>query len=121
MTEQFGLKETTIQSLQKVLEKYPQVDKATLYGSRAMGRYKIGSDIDLTLHGGQSLNFQCFSKLWMISTSCSFPTQLISPFTILSTTMNSLTTSTVSESFSMKGIHNKRGLEARPLRNLTAE
>ena len=63
MTEQFGLKETTIQSLQKVLEKYPQVDKATLYGSRAMGRNKIGSDIDLTLHGGQSLNLSVLFKI----------------------------------------------------------
>ncbi len=63
MTEQFGLKQSTIQSIQKVLENYPQVDKATLYGSRAMGRYKIGSDIDLTLHGGQSLNLSVLFKI----------------------------------------------------------
>jgi len=30
---------------------YPEVEKAILYGSRAMGTFKPGSDIDLTLVG----------------------------------------------------------------------
>lgn len=47
----FGLSQTTIQKIQTVLSRYPQVEKATLYGSRAKGNYKHGSDIDLTLHG----------------------------------------------------------------------
>ncbi len=51
MTLRFGLKETTIEKLCGVLVKYPQVDKAVIYGSRAKGNYKNGSDIDLTLHG----------------------------------------------------------------------
>jgi predicted nucleotidyltransferase len=48
----FGLSATTIQQICKVLSHYPQVEKATIYGSRAKGNYKHGSDIDLTLHGG---------------------------------------------------------------------
>jgi len=63
MTSQFGLKEATIQSIRNVLEQYPKVEKATLYGSRAMGRYKIGSDIDLTLHGGPSLTLTTLFKI----------------------------------------------------------
>jgi predicted nucleotidyltransferase len=51
----FGLKETTIQKLCGVFAKYPQVSKAVLYGSRAKGNYKNGSDIDLTLHGSDDL------------------------------------------------------------------
>lgn len=47
----FGLSQTTIQKLYIVLSHYPQVEKATLYGSRAKGNFKHGSDIDLTLHG----------------------------------------------------------------------
>ncbi|WP_291786580.1 nucleotidyltransferase domain-containing protein [Cecembia sp.] len=47
----FGLSEQTIEAIQKVLLKYPQVDKAVLYGSRAIGNYRPGSDIDLTLLG----------------------------------------------------------------------
>ncbi|MBM4422184.1 MAG: nucleotidyltransferase domain-containing protein [Chloroflexi bacterium] len=52
MTPRFGLKETTIQRICGVFAKYPQIEKAVIYGSRAKGNYKNGSDIDLTLHGG---------------------------------------------------------------------
>lgn len=55
MTPRFGLKETTIQKICGVFTKFPQVDQATLYGSRAKGNYKNGSDIDLTLRGGPDL------------------------------------------------------------------
>jgi predicted nucleotidyltransferase len=55
MTTRFGLKEATIQKICDVLAKYPQVEKAVLYGSRAKDNYKIGSDIDLTLIGGDNL------------------------------------------------------------------
>jgi predicted nucleotidyltransferase len=37
------------------LAHYPQVEQAILYGSRAKGNYKRGSDIDLTLQGGADL------------------------------------------------------------------
>jgi len=55
MTTRFGLKEATIQKICAVLARYPQVEKAVLYGSRAKDNYKIGSDIDLTLIGGDNL------------------------------------------------------------------
>ena len=47
----FGLKETTIAKICGVFAKHPQLDKAMIYGSRAKGNYKNGSDIDLTLRG----------------------------------------------------------------------
>jgi predicted nucleotidyltransferase len=47
----FGLKKTTIQQIQSILAGHPQVEKAVLYGSRAKGNFKPGSDIDLTLLG----------------------------------------------------------------------
>ena len=53
----WGLSQSVIQKINGVLSRYPSVQKATLYGSRAKGNYKNGSDIDLTLHGsGSSLN-----------------------------------------------------------------
>jgi uncharacterized protein len=58
MTPCFGLKESTIQQICDVLAGYPQVDQAILYGSRAKGNYKNGSDIDLTLRGGDDLTFR---------------------------------------------------------------
>ncbi|MBI2266302.1 MAG: nucleotidyltransferase domain-containing protein [Armatimonadetes bacterium] len=51
----FGLKDATIQKMHFVLARYPQVEEAILYGSRAKGNYKNGSDIDLTLRGGAEL------------------------------------------------------------------
>ncbi|GAB4204862.1 MAG: nucleotidyltransferase domain-containing protein [Bacteroidia bacterium] len=58
----YGLKISTIQSIQDVLKKYPEVEKAILYGSRAKGNYKPGSDIDLTLIGDK-LNLTILQKI----------------------------------------------------------
>jgi predicted nucleotidyltransferase len=58
MTLRFGLNETTIQKISDVFAKFPQVDRAVLYGSRAKGNYKNGSDIDLTLYGGENLTLE---------------------------------------------------------------
>ncbi|MFZ5519007.1 MAG: nucleotidyltransferase domain-containing protein [Candidatus Zhuqueibacterota bacterium] len=51
----FGLEESDIRAICGVLANYPQVEQAVLYGSRAKGNYKNGSDIDLTLRGGADL------------------------------------------------------------------
>lgn len=63
MTPRFGLQETTIQKICGVLAKFPQVEKAVLYGSRAKGNYKNGSDIDLTLFGGAGLTLNVLYKI----------------------------------------------------------
>lgn len=47
----YGLKDKTLQQLQAVLRRHPEVEEAILYGSRAKGNYRPGSDIDLTLKG----------------------------------------------------------------------
>ncbi len=49
----YGLSTTTVERLQNTLLHYPEVEKAVLYGSRAMGTYRPGSDIDLTLCGDE--------------------------------------------------------------------
>jgi len=59
----FGLKETVILKLCGAFSGYPQVRKAVLYGSRAKGNYKNGSDIDLTLHGGADLTPNILYKI----------------------------------------------------------
>jgi len=47
----FGLNNHVIDLIQKVFSNYSQVEKVIIYGSRAKGTYKNGSDIDLTLIG----------------------------------------------------------------------
>ncbi|HOO33977.1 MAG TPA: nucleotidyltransferase domain-containing protein [Thermotogota bacterium] len=59
----FGLKEKTIKSINSVFKKYKQIDKVILYGSRALGTYKNGSDIDLTLVG-KTLSFSSMTGIW---------------------------------------------------------
>jgi len=46
---QFGLKPEIITQINQIFAEYPEISKAILYGSRAKGNYKNGSDIDLTL------------------------------------------------------------------------
>ena len=47
----YGLEISTIEKICSVLNQFPSIDKAVLYGSRAKGTYKKGSDIDLCLFG----------------------------------------------------------------------
>ncbi len=51
-----GLSDTTVNAIRDVFSRHPQVRKALLYGSRAKGRHKPGSDIDLTLIGDEDLD-----------------------------------------------------------------
>jgi predicted nucleotidyltransferase len=60
---QHGLSTQTLQKIQDVFVRYPQVEEAVLYGSRARGDYKNGSDIDLTLHGGTELTHTILSQI----------------------------------------------------------
>jgi predicted nucleotidyltransferase len=46
-----GLSEETIEKICAVFAEHPAIDKAVLYGSRAKGNFRPGSDIDLSLHG----------------------------------------------------------------------
>ena len=63
MSLRFGLKETTIEKICGLLAKYPQVEKAVLYGSRAKGNHKNGSDIDLTLYGREDLTLNMLYRI----------------------------------------------------------
>lgn len=47
----YGLSERVLDQILSVFLSYPKVDKAILYGSRAKGNYRPGSDIDITLFG----------------------------------------------------------------------
>jgi predicted nucleotidyltransferase len=46
----YGLTDYTLNTLFTLFQTYPGIREVILYGSRAMGTYKNGSDIDITLH-----------------------------------------------------------------------
>jgi len=45
----YGLPDRTLATLNSIFRKYSGIRQAILYGSRAAGKYRNGSDIDLTL------------------------------------------------------------------------
>ena len=59
----YGLQDETMHKIRAVFSKFPEVTKAVLYGSRAKGSFKNGSDIDLTLLGGSDLNLKVLSQI----------------------------------------------------------
>lgn len=58
----FGLDTSTIQKIQSVFEKYPEIQKVIIYGSRAKGNFREGSDIDITLKG-KNLDYSLLSSI----------------------------------------------------------
>lgn len=58
----FGLSERSIQAILDVFAQFPDVEQVIIYGSRAKGNYREGSDIDFTLKG----NALTLEKLYRI-------------------------------------------------------
>lgn len=57
-----GLSDSAVEKIRGVFASHPKVRKAILYGSRAKGNYRNGSDIDLTLHG-EALDFSEMTRI----------------------------------------------------------
>ena len=49
----FGLSNDTLQAIHIVFVQHTAIERVVLYGSRALGTYHPGSDIDLAVAGGQ--------------------------------------------------------------------
>ncbi|ALP91505.1 MULTISPECIES: nucleotidyltransferase family protein [Clostridium] len=47
----YGLLERDIRYIKKALEQCEEIEKAIIFGSRAMGNYKNGSDVDIAVLG----------------------------------------------------------------------
>ena len=62
LSAQSGLSCATLAKIITVLAKCPALEKAVLYGSRAKGNYRAGSDIDLSLFG-ETLNYAHLGRI----------------------------------------------------------
>ena len=51
MNHAFGLSSADLEKIIQVFRQVPGLEEVVLYGSRAKGNYRPGSDIDLTLKG----------------------------------------------------------------------
>ncbi len=47
----YGLLERDVYYIKYALRAFPEIEKAILFGSRALGNYKQGSDVDIALVG----------------------------------------------------------------------
>ncbi len=64
--KKFGLDEKVIEEIVKVIANYAEVEKAVIFGSRARGDYREGSDIDIALFGNSlthSINTNIFYEI----------------------------------------------------------
>jgi len=98
MTLRYGLKEATIKRMCDVFAYFPQIEKAIIYGSRAKGNYKNGSDIDLTLQGNKDLTFDVLLKVM------NDLDELLLPYTIDLSIFNDITDGEVIEHIQHAGM-----------------
>ncbi|MCB1114169.1 MAG: nucleotidyltransferase domain-containing protein [Chlamydiia bacterium] len=47
----FGLSQEDLSYILEIFKKYPAIQEVSLFGSRALGTHKKGSDVDLALKG----------------------------------------------------------------------
>jgi len=62
INNKFGLKKEYIKIIQNTLINYPEISEAKIFGSRAKGNYKNGSDVDIVLIG-KKVNDEIVQKI----------------------------------------------------------
>ena len=58
----FGLSEIQLERIRNILARCPRLNQAFIFGSRALGTYRNGSDIDIALDG-EELTFEDVLRL----------------------------------------------------------
>ena len=58
----YGLEDHVIQKISAVFTLFPDITEVIIYGSRAKGNYRTGSDIDLSLKGN-NLNLNLVNQV----------------------------------------------------------
>ncbi len=58
----FGLRNDIIEKIQNIFREFEAVDEVIIYGSRAKGNFKPGSDVDITVKG-KKLDLKIINKI----------------------------------------------------------
>ncbi|SPF53738.1 DNA polymerase beta domain protein region [Candidatus Desulfosporosinus infrequens] len=61
----FGLREGDLDYIITTIHQFPEIEKAAIFGSRAKGNYKPGSDVDIAVWGND-ISFSTIAKLHAI-------------------------------------------------------
>lgn len=59
----FGLPQRTLDEIQSCFSRYPDIEWVKIYGSRATGKYRPGSDVDLAFAGPVDHTLRLSSEL----------------------------------------------------------
>ena len=70
---EFGLSERHMEIIRGIYSQFPQIKSVILYGSRAKGNFKPGSDIDMTIVAAPSFDFSALAKVNMMFHESSLP------------------------------------------------
>ena len=60
----FGLEDSTLCKMNAIFKQHSAIEMVIIYGSRAKGNYREGSDIDLALKG-EKLDNEIRSMVWL--------------------------------------------------------
>lgn len=93
----YGLTDQTVEMICGVFRSFPEVDVAILYGSRARGNFREGSEIDLALKG-EAIDLASLSR---IDTALD---DLMLPYTFDILLCQSLTNQALTEQINHTGI-----------------
>lgn len=63
MNTSHGLSDRTLLQIQQVLARFPEVERALLFGSRAKRTHRPGSDIDIAL-SGEGLDWRILGQIY---------------------------------------------------------
>lgn len=67
----YGLSQKDINEIISILQQFPEVEQAFIFGSRAKGNFKLGSDVDIALQG-DNVTHDTVSKILTILNEESF-------------------------------------------------
>lgn len=60
---EFGLSDKSMEIIRGIYSQFPQIESVILYGSRAKGNFKPGSDIDMTIVADPTFDFSALAKV----------------------------------------------------------
>jgi predicted nucleotidyltransferase len=61
----FGLSQADMQQIVHAVQQFPQIEGACIFGSRAKGNYKPGSDVDIAI-SGEKISPEIVTRLGII-------------------------------------------------------
>lgn len=61
----FGLTQADMQQIVQAVQQFPQIKGACIFGSRAKGNYKPGSDVDIAI-SGETISPEIVTRLGII-------------------------------------------------------